>query len=470
MSLLTTVQSAGNSLSAFEQAINTIQANVSNASVDNYTAQSPALATSWAGVVYQGSVDARNSYAERAVWDTRQNLGMATAQSDNLTLIQGQFDVSGATGIPGALSKMYSAFSAWATSPSDTVARNQVLVATKQVAQAFNKASVSLTQSAQQLSTQIDNSIDQINNLSEEIAAVNKQIGENGGTNPALQSKLYGDLQSLSNLASVAVHFEKNGTATVLLNGQIPLVVGSTVSKLAADYPSDPSAIPANLSAMRSVKITVNNGEDVTAAAMEGGQLAGLIDVRNNVVPSLIGSQTQNGSLNDMAKAIADRVNTILQSGQSSSSVSGKPLFQYTSGAPTAVALSLSVDDTVTASDLQANLPGTPAVANGVPNALAGLANSSDPADQVNGSSYTDFYSKLAATVGSQAASAAATKSSQTDQLTQAESLRSQISGVSLNEQAAMLMQYQQAYQAVSQLVSVVNNLTGYLMNMVGNN
>lgn len=468
MSLLSTIQSSGNALSAFEQAISTIQSNVSNASVDNYTAQTPALASTWSGVAYQGSVDARNSYAEQAVWDTSQSLGLATAQSDNLTLIQSQFDVSGSAGVPGALSKLYSAFSAWATSPTDSTARNQVLVAAKQVAQAFSTASSSLSQSAQQLDTQISNTIDQINNLSSQVASINEQIQNNGGSNPSLQAELYKDLQSFSSLGSVAVHIEKNGTATVLLNGQVPLVVGTTVSKLAATYPT--VATPTNPPAPRSVVITANNGQNVTASASAGGQLAGLIQVRNTTIPSLIGDQTQAGSLNVLAKSVADRVNTILGSGEDSLGNPGKPLFTYTAGAPTATALSMNVDSTVAPSDLPALLTGPPAVANGVPNQLSGLSNSPNAADQVNGSNYTDYYSKLVADVGSQAANASAAKTSQTDQLTQAENLRSQISGISLNEQAAMLMQYQQAYQATSQLVSVVNSLTGYLMNMVGNN
>ena len=277
MSLLTSIQSAGNSLSAFEQAINTIQSNVSNASVANYTAQSPALASTLAGVTYQGSVDARSIYAERAVWDAHQSLGMATSQSDNLTLIQAQFDVSGNGGVPGALSKLYSAFSAWSTSPTDTTARNQVLVAAQQVAQAFNNTSNSLQGSARQIESQIGNTIDQINSSASQVAAINQQIQNAGGSNPSLQANLYNQLQSLSQYANIAVHVESNGTATVLLNGQVPLVVGGSASPLRANYPSvSPSTFPTG---SPDVQITINGGQDVTAAASSGGELAGLIQV-----------------------------------------------------------------------------------------------------------------------------------------------------------------------------------------------
>ena len=468
MSLLTTLRSAAGSLSTFEQAINTIQSNVTNASVPNYTAQTPALASTLYGVTIKGNVDARNAYAERAVWDAGQNLGFATAQSDNLTLIQSHFDVSGESGVPGALSKLYSAFSAWSTNPSDTTARNQVLVSAQKAAQAFNQAHTSLQQSSQQLDTQISSTVGQINAISARIVEINRQIQDHGGTNPSLQADLYGQLQALSQYSSVAVHMEDNGTATVLLNAQVPLVVGVTASPLKIDYPADPSA--AYPTGPRGARITVNNGQDVTSAAGAGGQLAGLMELRNKTIPSLIGDQFQQGSLNQLAQGVADRMNNILTSGQVSAgppAVYGSPLFTYDASSPTAIASSLAIDTTIAPADLATIQPGPPVVANGIANQLAGLANSSDPADQINGSSYIDFYSRLVSEVGSQASAAAAGKTTLTDQLTQAETLRSNISGISLNEQAALLMQYQQAYQASSQLITVVNSLTGYLMNMV---
>ena len=245
----------------------------------------------------------------------------------------------------------------------------------------------------------------------------------------------------------------------MLLNGQVPLVVGKTVSTLALQ----PSA--GTTPASRPVKIIANSGQDVTTSALGGGQLAGLLQVQNTTLPALIGDQTQQGSLNKLAQNVADRVNSILTSGTDSAGNPGQPLFTYTTGASasTAVALSMGVDSTVTAASLPTTLSGA---GNGVPNQLAALATETNT---TLGSNFTDFYSKMVSNVGSQASDAAAAKTSQTDQLTQAENLRSQTSGVSLNEQAAMLMQYQQAYQAASQLISVINNLTGYLMNTVGN-
>ena len=49
----------------------------------------------------------------------------------------------------------------------------------------------------------------------------------------------------------------------------------------------------------------------------------------------------------------------------------------------------------------------------------------------------------------------------------QAQNLRSQISGVSLNEEAAKLVQFQTAYQATAQTVNILDTLTQDTINML---
>jgi flagellar hook-associated protein FlgK len=41
------------------------------------------------------------------------------------------------------------------------------------------------------------------------------------------------------------------------------------------------------------------------------------------------------------------------------------------------------------------------------------------------------------------------------------------VSGVSLNDQAASLMQFQQGYQAAAQMITVINNITQSLLTMM---
>ncbi len=466
-SLFATLQNAADTLNVFDNAIGVVQSNVSNSSTPGYAAQRVNLVSTVLGGVAAGPIgDSRSNAAEQSVWNQNAPLGAATAQASNLAGIQSQFDVTGQSGIPSALSKLYSSFSSFSTSPSDTTVRNSVITAAQQVVQTVNQLASRLQASVQDVNQQLGASVSQIDQLTSKIVAINVQI-RNGASAAGLQTQLYSALQQLSNLTTISVHVELNGTATVLMNGQVPLVVGNTQMQLQVAYPS--SATPAISGGMPSAHIETASGQDVTGLAT-GGQLGGLLQVRNSTIPSLIGDENQQGSINQLAQGLADRVNSILTAGQASAgppAVPGSALFSYDASNPTAIASSLGLDPNITASGLAAIQPGPPLVANGTAAQLAGLQNPSSAADMINGLSYTDFYGKIATDIGTQASDASEAQSTQTDLLNQADNLRTQVSGVSLDEQAAQLLQYQQAYEASSKMITVVNDMLQTLMDIV---
>jgi flagellar hook-associated protein FlgK len=51
--------------------------------------------------------------------------------------------------------------------------------------------------------------------------------------------------------------------------------------------------------------------------------------------------------------------------------------------------------------------------------------------------------------------------------VTQAQALRAQVSGVSLDEEAIRVMELQRGYQSMSKMISVINGLADTLMQMV---
>jgi flagellar hook-associated protein 1 FlgK len=192
--------------------------------------------------------------------------------------------------------------------------------------------------------------------------------------------------------------------------------------------------------------------------------------VYNNVLPSIGGNAYQQGGLNLLAQSVADRVNQLLTSGNISDGpppVPGVPLFKYNAGNPSAIAQTLSLNGAATPDQLAAIDPGPPYVSNGIALRLAALAAPNSAADQINGFSYAEFYGNLAAGVGRQSQVAQNQLSVQQGTLAQARNLRSQVSGVSLNDEAAQLLQFQRAYDAVSKTVSVLDELTQATINML---
>jgi len=81
--------------------------------------------------------------------------------------------------------------------------------------------------------------------------------------------------------------------------------------------------------------------------------------------------------------------------------------------------------------------------------------------------SFSSAYASSTATVGSAAASADLSLSSNSIMLEQAQSRQQSVSGVNLDEEAANMLQYQQAYQAAAQVVSVANTLFDTLLQSI---
>jgi flagellar hook-associated protein 1 FlgK len=78
-----------------------------------------------------------------------------------------------------------------------------------------------------------------------------------------------------------------------------------------------------------------------------------------------------------------------------------------------------------------------------------------------------EAYGELGAQVGQDVANAQNDQTQDQDLVTQAQQQRSQVSGVSLNAEAAQLLQFQQAYQAVGQLVTVLDTLTQSILSII---
>ena len=473
MGLFATLTSSATSLNAFEQSLEVAQNNVSNASTAGYAKQLATLnalpfqpGTGLLGGVQAGTPQStRDEYLEQAVRYQQSSLGSFTAQSQALNGIQPIFDVTGQTGIVASLNNMFQSFSAWSASPDSAAARQQVLSSAQAFGISFQQAAGTLSSVTANVSNNIDNTVSQINTLAAQVQAYNVQQSQLGGSvNSGLDAHLHDTLETLSGLAGITARFESDGSVTLLLGGQTPLVIGSKQYSLQSSY-SNP-ANPPNPNAPPAAHILDANGQDVTANA-SSGTLGGLLTVRNTVLPALQGDSQQAGVLNQIAKQVADRVNQILASGTDPSGNAGAPLFTYDASSAANTARSLAIDPNITANTLAALDPGPPQVANGIALSLSNLGSSTAPADTIGGKSILDFLNGQTQIIGQQVANATSGQTVAQQSVTQAQALRTQVSGVSLNEEAVDVMELQRGYQAISKMITVIDGLTDTLINMV---
>jgi flagellar hook-associated protein 1 FlgK len=189
-----------------------------------------------------------------------------------------------------------------------------------------------------------------------------------------------------------------------------------------------------------------SQGNDITSQ-ITSGQLGGTIQARDQEIPQTL---TQ---LDTLAAGLANAVNTVQAGGFDLNGVAGTNLFTPppASGVGAAANLAVAIADP---SLVAASSDGT-AGSNGNAEAMYALNSQA----VVSGQSPSDYYSGIVFDIGNDASNASAEQSASTLVLQQLNDQRASISGVSLDEEAANMVQYQDAYSASAQVITTINDM-----------
>ena len=461
--------SAANALSAIQQALDAVQNNVVNANTPGYAAQRVNFSAQGfdpnQGLI--GGVDVslsstRDLYLEQAVRKETSSLGLQEQKNSLLTGLQKVFSASGDSGIPDALSSFASSFATLSAAPNDPTARSGVLQAASGLADAFNHTSAQITQLATDATQEANSVVSQINQLSARLADLNSKIQNGGQKDAGLAADLNNSLERLSELANISVSQNPDGGVSVLLNGQTPLVLGTSAFALAVRSNIRNPDLP-NPTGDAGIAVVDGNGADLTGQ-IKDGKLGALLEFRNQTVSFYLGDQSQVGELNRLASSFAARANTIITDAQTAEGSTISPLFVFGLADSTKAAASLGMG-TITPAQL---VTSDGVTANGAANELADILDPANSLDRMaGGETFGGFYSSLAAQAGSAASKATSDLATQQSVTAQAQNQRTQGSGVSLNDQAAQLLSLQQAYQATARIITILTTLSQTAVNII---
>lgn len=449
-SILSTLLGSSGALKAFERGLATIQNNVANAGTQNYARQQMVfealpfdLDRGMSGGVKADNLNsARDEYAERSVRRELQSWGYAQQKVSTMSQIEPLFDATGESGIPQALSRLFQAFSALSTEPNDAVVRRVVLDRAEELAARFRETATTLGGVRAQSEQELNDAVEAVNRISEQICQWNKLVRSSGSaSDPNLDAELHTLLETLAEHVDFTAIRRDDGSVSVMLGGgQSPLVIGDQVFRIRAFLtPCGSSVVDAN-------------GQDITAQ-ISSGSVAALVTLRNTTIVGYI------NDLNRLAAALADRVNEVLASGVDANGEAGAALFSY--DATAGAALSLRAEPLQVA-QIAAAAPGDPG---GNANALALVALSTSP--EIDGESFTQFYGALAARAGRDLSSAKEAAAAAESRVVQTRDLRDRGSAVSLDEEALRVIQFQRSYQAVSRLITLLDELTEATINIL---
>jgi len=439
-------------LEAAQGALDATSNNIANASTPGYTREVPQFSenaesvssdgVSGGGVTLNGLQSVRDELLNLQIQQQTSQQNNASTQSSILQQAQSYFTTTG-TDIASTLSSFSSSLSQLSASPGNASAQAGVLASGQNLARAFNSTANGLTSVQSEADGQVTQTVAKINTLTQQIAQLNGQLsqqttaGQDGGTVQDQRDEL---VQQLSALTGISVTQSSDGETITTANGT-PLVMGSQSYSLQTTTGTD---------GMQHVLDA--SGNDITSS-IQGGQLGGAIEVRDQVIPGYL---TQ---LNTLASQFATAFNAAQTKGFDSNGNAGQDYFTVPSGTTGAAA---GINVAITDPSLIASSSDGSAGSNGnVANLSAALTNAL-PSGQTASASYAG----LVFQVGTDASNADTQSSAIGQNLLQLTNQQGSVSGVSIDEETTNLIRYQTAYEAAARIVSTIQQLGTITLNM----
>jgi flagellar hook-associated protein 1 FlgK len=373
--------------------------------------------------------------------------GYWTAREGTLSAVEAAFPEPSGSGLGSVLSRFWSAWEDVAADPGSTAARTAVLAEAQTLAARFTRDAGQLATLVADTDGQVRVAVGEINDLATRIAALNKQI-----QGIVVSGDHANDLEDQRDLLLEQLNAIVPTRNTRLPDGSVQVLVGGTdlvdhdrVRAMTVTEDGAGHAVPA-----------WSTGE---AVSVEGGRLGSLVELRDTTLAGYV------TDLNALAKQIADAVNAAHTAGFDANGAAGLPLFTMTAGAEAstlAVNAAIGNDPTRVVLAAAAGAPGDATIAGRIAalrtSATFGAGNQT-PADA---------YSALIGRIGIDTRQAMELAANQALVVQQLQTRRESISGVSLDEEAADVMRFQQAYSASARVITAIDQMLDQLINRTG--
>ncbi len=459
--------------------VRTVGHNVANASTPGYSRQRVELAASMpilAGNGHLGTGVEQVSVErmhDRFVEQQIVREHSAYGASDSMALVLGRIEEAlneqNGPGLTAALGRFYDAFDdlASAATPGAPVEREAVRASAQQLVDALHRKDAELRELQRGVDQDIAATVTRVNDITQRIAELNVQVVQQETQSSAndLRDQRDGLVRELAGLVDVSTFEQENGGTVVLLGGGLTLVEGGTARQLG----TSPDLLNP-FSPEFSLVVYDPTGSAIDVSGQIGsGRLGGLLGARDNALPAAI------RSLDTLAYNLVDQVNAIHSLGVGANGTVGG--FFVAVPAVEDAARTLALDPAIVASgDAIAAGLGGGAGDNRNALELASLRNRAaplfmpgDPPGPATGPTRTllDHSASLVADVGQQARVAFDGRAQREQTLELLENRRDELSGVSIDEEMARLVELQAVFQANARVVNSIQEMLDSLIRVL---
>jgi flagellar hook-associated protein 1 len=453
------IDTARSALLAHQLALNVTGHNVANVSTEGYTRQRLELGARsgseqrltgiGAGVEPVALQRLRMESFDRAY---RRELGGLGAAEQRDQLLQGVESLVGEPGNPGVGNALDSFFSAWAdlgNEPAEESYRRAVLESGDRLAGRLNQLSGQLKAEREDMNLEVERIGRELNDKAARIAALSQRItdaeqtGEVASDLRDSRDLLVDDLSKMVELRSGE---DAQGTFRVWVGGRA-LVDGTNAFGFTQKLGEGGDG---------TVLASLHWSDTGSELKTPSGELAGLLDVRDRVLPARL------AELDQLADTLVEQVNSLHGQGTDLNGRQGRDFFDPNMRGAAKIQLSRWVLDEP--SRVVASADG--GVGNGErATSIATLAETGLAA--LSGKTLSEAWGSLVSQTGAEAANASSDLSTQQSFVSELGNRRDAISGVNLDEELTLMMQQEQAYAAAARVISTADKMLQEVLTLV---
>lgn len=399
------------------------------------------------GVSVTGIEAFRDNLIQSRIQTEKGVAGRFSAFRDALAPVEVALNSSESGGLQNSISSFFGAFRDLDANPNSLSLRAVATQRGTNLASAFQSTRSKLDTMRTDIDGQVRTTVDRINTLSSHIASLNSDIRtvESTGTDAsALRDQRTELVNELSELSGVKQTQNADGTFNLTIGEGRPLVAGDKAYTLQA-VTTPPFGF---------AQISLEG----QPAVLEEGKLLGYQQAMEEV-------NTQIDKLDNLAAAVVSRVNTLHASGTDLDGNAGGKFFN---DSVPVTAANISLDPTIKANPrlVVASALPQPGQNGTIAGEIANLM--TDPTTTVGSEtgSFSSIYGTMLSDMGEKLNSAESNLQTQNAIISQATAQRDSISGVSLDEEAINLLQYQKAFEAAARFIKVAEEMTQTILSL----
>lgn len=400
------------------------------------------------GVTIAGVQDFRDNFIESRLQTETGIAGRLNARRDALAPVEATLQGSENGGLQNSLNNFFGSFRDLEANPNSVALRAAVAQKGAGIANAFQTTRSRLGEIQLGTDGQIRANVEQANSLSEKIADLNVKIQTSeatGGNASGLRDQRGEFAKQISKLTGARATQNSDGTLTVTIGEGRALVSGEKAFKLTVtDTP------PLGLS---SIAI------DGQPAVFDEGAIRGLQDALGE-------TSKQIATLDGLAASVVSRVNTLHTSGTDLDGNAGGKFFDDSTTPVTAANIKINAAITANPRLVVASPLTQPGQTGTIAGAIANLLTDQNSTVNSQTGSFSSIFSSMISEAGEQVRTADDALQTQAAIISQLTAQRESISGVSLDEEAINLMQYQKAYEAAARFMKIADEMTQTILSL----